>query len=275
MTDGAPIATGDTRVQNRSAGVRYFDSHCHVHDERIPGGTAAAVQAARDAGVATMVTVGCDRATSLAAIAAAEEHDGVWATVGLHPHEASHGVDTITDLFGHPSVVAVGEAGLDHYYDHSPRDAQRAAFAEQIALAHQLGLPLVIHTRDAWDDTFDVLAAEGAPERTIFHCFTGGPDEARRCLATGAAVSFSGIVTFASAADVQAAARLVPLDHLLIETDAPYLAPVPHRGRANQPAWVPAVADYIADLRDVPVAHIAEQTARNGATWFPRVSFRF
>ena len=177
-------------------GLRYFDSHCHVHDERMPGGTDAAVNAAHEAGVTTMITVGCDRATSLAAIAAAEAHAGVWATVGLHPHEARHGVDTITDLFDHPKIVAVGEAGLDYYYDHSPRDAQRTAFAEQIGLAHQLGLPLVIHTRDAWDDTLDVLATEGVPERTVFHCFTGGPDEVRRCLDTGAAVSFSGIVTF-------------------------------------------------------------------------------
>ncbi|MFP5486898.1 MAG: TatD family hydrolase, partial [Acidimicrobiia bacterium] len=232
----------------------FFDSHCHVHDERMPGGTEAAVRAARDAGVATMITVGCDRATSLAAIAAAEANDGVWATVGLHPHEARHGVDTITDLFDHPKVVAVGEAGLDHYYDHSPRDEQRTAFAAQIRLAHELELPLVIHTRDAWDETFDVLTAEGVPERTVFHCFTGGPDEARRCLDVGAAVSFSGIVTFKGASDVQDAARLVPLDRLLVETDAPYLAPVPHRGRTNQPAWVPAVAQFVADLRDVPIA---------------------
>ena len=138
-------------------------------------------------------------------------------------------------------VVAVGEAGLDYYYDHSPRDVQRAAFAAQIQLAHERRLPLVIHTRDAWDDTFDVLAAEGVPERTIFHCFTGGPDEARRCLDIGAFVSFSGIVTFKNATPIQEAARVVPLDRILVETDAPYLAPVPHRGQPNQPAWVPFV----------------------------------
>jgi TatD DNase family protein len=252
--------------------VQFFDSHCHVHDDRMPGGTDAAVRAARDAGVTTMITVGCDRATSLAAIAVAEAHEGVWATVGLHPHEASDGVETIVDLFDHPDVVAVGEAGLDYYYDHSPRDAQRAAFAEQVGLAHRLDLPLVIHTRDAWDDTFDVLTAEGVPELTIFHCFTGGPGEVRRCLDAGAAVSFSGIVTFKGAADVQDAVRLVPLDRLLIETDAPYLAPVPHRGRTNQPAWVPAVARFIADLRDVPIETIAHATAHNGATWFPGVA---
>lgn len=250
--------------------MTWFDSHCHVHDERMPGGTAAAVTAARDAGVTTLVTVGCDRATSLAAIEVAEAHGDVWATVGLHPHEAVHGVDTITDLFDHPKVVAVGEAGLDHYYDHSPHDAQRTAFAAQIQLAHQLALPLVIHTRDAWDETFDILTAEGVPERTIFHCFTGGTDEARRCLDLGAALSFSGIVTFRSATDLQDAARLVPLDHMLVETDAPYLAPVPHRGRTNQPAWVADVGRFIADLRDLPVDTIADHTRRNGERWFPR-----
>ena len=133
----------------------------------------------------------------------------------------------------------MGECGLDYYYDHSPRDAQRTAFAAQIAIANERRLPLVIHTRDAWDDTFDVLATEGVPERVVFHCFTGGPDEAARALATGAFLSFSGIVTFKGATDVQAAAASCPLERMLVETDSPYLAPVPHRGR-DQPAGVGA-----------------------------------
>jgi TatD DNase family protein len=252
--------------------MRLFDSHAHVYDERMPGGTAAAVQAARDAGVAGMVVVGCDRATSQAAIAVAAEHPDVWATVGLHPHEAVHDVDTIVDLLDTPGIVAVGEAGLDHYYDHSPRDVQRTAFAAQIQLAHERSLPLVIHTRDAWDDTFDVLAAEGVPERTIFHCFTGGPDEARRCLDVDAFVSFSGIVTFKNAVELRAAAELVPLDRMLVETDAPYLAPAPHRGRPNQPAYVAHVVQCIADLRDVPVATLAAATVANAASAFPGVA---
>lgn len=252
--------------------MRLFDSHCHVHDERMPGGTDAAVAAARAAGVATMVTVGCDRATSQAAIASAERHPDVWATVGLHPHEARHGVDTVSDLIEHPRVVAVGEAGLDFYYDHSPRPEQAEAFATQIQLAHRHRLPLVIHTRDAWRETFDVLDAEGVPELTVFHCFTGGPTEVRECLDRGAFVSFSGIVTFKSAADVQAAARLVPDDRLLIETDAPYLAPVPHRGRTNQPAWVTHTARFLADLRDEPADDLAMSTHRNGLAAFPAIA---
>ena len=249
--------------------MRLFDSHCHVHDDRVPGGTDVAVATAQDAGVGAMVTVGCDRATSLAAISAADRHPDVWATVGLHPHEAIHGVDTIVDLFDRPGVVAVGEAGFDFYYEHSPRAAQAEAFAAQIRLAHERGLPLVIHTRDAWPETFDLLDAEGVPERTIFHCFTGGEPEARQCLERGAWVSFSGIVTFPSASDVQAAARIVPLDRLLIETDAPYLAPVPHRGRPNQPAWVGSTAQFLADLRDVPLLELAEATFTNGMEAFP------
>jgi TatD DNase family protein len=251
--------------------VNLFDSHCHVHDERMPGGVDGAVEAARAAGVTTMVTVGCDRATSLAAIAAAERHADVWATVGLHPHEAVDTVDTITDLFDHPRVVAVGEAGLDHYYDHSPRTEQATAFAAQIRLAHELALPLVIHTRDAWDETFEILDAEGVPERTIFHCFTGGPAEVTACLERHAYVSFSGIVTFKTAADVQAAARIVPFDRMLVETDAPYLAPVPHRGKTNQPAWVVHTTSFLADLRDEPVAVVAEATTTNGLAAFPKI----
>jgi TatD DNase family protein len=251
---------------------QFFDSHCHVHDERMPGGTAAAVDLAREQFVSGMVTVGCDRPTSLAAIATATAYDDVWATVGLHPHDAVQGVDTIVDLLDQPGVVAVGEAGLDYYYEHSPRDVQRQAFAEQIQLAHQHELPLVIHSRDAWDDTFDVLAAEGTPELTVFHCFTGGADEARRCLETGAFVSFSGIVTFKSATDVQAAAALVPLDRMLIETDAPYLAPIPYRGKPNQPAYVSWTAQFIADLRDTPIGMLAWATTANAGVMFPGVT---
>lgn len=246
----------------------WFDSHCHVHDERMTGGVAGAVHAARDAGVGTMITVGCDRATSEAAIAAAAAHVEVYATVGLHPHDAVNGIDSIADLFDTPGIVAVGEAGLDYYYEHSPRDVQRVAFAAQIQIAHERQLPLVIHTRDAWDDTFDVLEAEGIPERTIFHCFTGGPDVARRCLDVGAMLSFSGIVTFKTATEVQAAMMLTPTDRMLLETDAPYLAPVPQRGKTNQPAWVTHVGQFIADRRGVPAAVIANATTENGRVTF-------
>jgi TatD DNase family protein len=209
-------------------------------DERIPGGTGGALAAAREAGVTGFVTVGTDAERSAAAIAVATAHDDVWATVGLHPHDAVNGVETIVPLLDADRVVAVGECGLDYHYDHSPREVQREAFAAQVALAHERGLPLVIHTREAWDDTFAVLAAEGVPGHTIFHCFTGGADEARRALDVGAFLSFSGIVTFPSADDIRAAAALCPTDRILVETDSPTSRLSPP-GSAKQPAFVPFV----------------------------------
>ena len=252
--------------------MTWIDNHCHLHDARIPGGAAAAVEAARAADVTTMITVGCDRATSLAAIAVAEQFDDVWATVGLHPHDSVNGVETITDLFEHPRVIAVGECGLDFHYDHSPRDLQRVAFVEQIQLAHHLRLPLIIHTREAWTETFDILRAEGAPPQTIFHCFTGGADEARQCLDFGGFVSFSGIVTFKTATDVQDAAKLCPADRLLIETDSPYLAPLPHRGKPNQPANVALVGAFLADLRGQDVTALAAASTAATCLAFPLVA---
>jgi TatD DNase family protein len=219
------------------------------------------IDEARAAGVTRLITVGTDAEQSAAAIAAADERDGVWATVGLHPHDASQGVDTIIPLLGRAKVVAVGECGLDYHYDHSPRPVQRQAFAAQIGLAHEHGLALVIHTREAWDDTFAILGAEGMPARTVFHCFTGGPVEAGRALALGAHLSFSGIVTFKTAGDVREAAALCPLDRLLVETDSPYLTPAPHRGRPNTPAYVPLVGAAVAAAKGLAVEAV------EAATW--------
>jgi TatD DNase family protein len=243
------------------------DAHCHI-DDRLPGGAEAAVAEARAAGVTRMITVGCDEASSRTAIEMAARFDDVFATVGVHPHEAKDGIGFVEELLGAPKVVAVGECGLDYHYDHSPRDVQREVFAAQIALAHRHDATLVIHTREAWEDTFDILRAEGAPARTVFHCFTGGPDEARRCLDLGAFLSFSGIVTFKSATDVQDAAVLCPAERLLVETDSPYLAPVPHRGGRNEPVQVTRVAEVIAELRGISVREIEDATDANFARLF-------
>ena len=248
--------------------MRFTDNHCHLYDPRVPGGTPELVEAARAAGVHRMITVGCDRTTSQQAIDIAAQYDDVWATVGLHPHEARLGVQSIIDLIDAPRVVAIGECGLDYFYDHSPRDEQQRAFVEQIRLAHERRLPLVIHTRDAWDDTFAILDTEGTPERTIFHCFTGGPAEVEQCLDRGAYVSFSGIITFKNADDLRDAARRCPLDRMLIETDAPYLAPIPHRGRANQPAFVTHVAAALAEAVGTDLGTIAEVTDTNAVIVF-------
>ncbi|MDQ6696208.1 MAG: TatD family hydrolase [Actinomycetota bacterium] len=249
--------------------MRWTDDHCHVHFRAADAGAIeSAVRAAHRAGVERLITVGCDREDSAAAIAAARAHSGVWATAGIHPHEASRGLDGIEALLAEPEVVAVGECGLDFHYDHSPRPEQRQVFADQIELAHAHDLALVIHTRQAWPETFDILSAQGTPERTVFHCFTGGPDEARACLDLGAYLSFSGIVTFPSAADLRAAAALCPLDRLLVETDAPYLTPVPHRGTRNEPAYVPLVGAGVATARGDTVETVARATWDNATALY-------
>jgi len=232
----------------------WCDSHCHIPYEGV--GVEAIVKA-RAAGVTRLITVGTDAEQSLAALRVAADHEGVWATVGLHPHEASEGVGTVEPLLAdRTKLVAVGECGLDYHYDFSPRPAQREAFAAQVALARSHGLALVVHTREAWDDTFAILRSEGVPPRTVFHCFTGGPAEARTCLELGAWLSFSGIVTFKNAANVREAAGLCPLERLLVETDSPYLAPVPYRGRQNSPAYVPIVGAAVAAVKGVGVADV-------------------
>ena len=239
--------------------IRWIDDHCHL--ERDPVRADDQVAAAAEAGVTRLISVGCDVDQSSDYIDAARRHPGVvWATAGIHPHEAKDGLDGLEGLLGEAEVVAVGECGLDYHYDHSPREAQREVFAAQIALAHAHDLALVIHTREAWSDTFDILEAEGTPERTVFHCFSGGPEEALRCLELGAVLSFSGIVTFPSATDLQAAAVLCPLDRLLVETDSPYLAPIPHRGKPNHPAWVSVVGAAVAGLRGIAPEEVAEAT---------------
>ncbi|MGP8060358.1 MAG: TatD family hydrolase [Acidimicrobiales bacterium] len=280
------------------AAAGWFDSHCHLQDEYLdapdagpgpgpdqagtpdrPGVVSAALAGAlgraRRAGVDQMVCVGTDPATSAQALAlASASADGtlgpdapaVFATVGLHPHEASAGTGPLPSMVeaarsaGAP-LVAVGECGLDYHYEHSPRSDQRRAFAEQIALANAHRLALVIHAREAWDDLFEVLGSEGVPERTVLHCFTGGPDELTRCLDAGMWVSFSGIVTFKGAAGVREAALRCPLERLLVETDSPFLAPVPHRGRPNEPAYVAVVGAAIAALRGLDDVALADSTA--------------
>ncbi len=275
----APVPSAD---RGPEIGPRWIDAHCHVQ-ERYRDGSEPLQQtlaAAAAAGVVGLVCAGTDDETSRAALAMAHDAaelrgavpigDGpvveIWATVGLHPHEADRGVEEVARLArsavaAGQALVAIGECGLDYHYDHSDRAAQRRAFADQVALARELDLALVVHTREAWDDTIDILRAEGTPRHTVIHCFTGGPAEARRCLDLGAHLSFSGIVTFRTAQDVREAAALCPDDRLLVETDAPFLAPVPHRGKPNQPAWVAVVGAAVAAVRGRSVAELADRTA--------------
>ncbi len=242
--------------------MRWTDDNCHLPEEEAAA--AEVVVEAVAAGVERLVTVGCDVAQSAAYADLAAAHPGVvWATAGVHPHDAKGGLDGLEAVLDRPGVVAVGECGLDFHYDHSPRDVQREVFAAQVAIAASRGLPLVVHTREAWAETFDVLEGEGVPEQVVFHCFTGGPTEARRGLDLGGHLSFSGIVTFPSAGDVREAAALCPADRLLVETDSPYLAPVPHRGRKNRPALVPVVGAGLAEARGEAVDAVAASTWAN------------
>ncbi len=262
----------------RTATLRWTDDHCHLHHGRsstvdhdgAPVDAVAGVVAdAVAVGVARMVTVGCDVADSVAAADVAAAHPGqVWATAGVHPHEARHGTDGLEAVLDRPEVVAVGECGLDFHYDHSPRGRQREVFAAQVALAHARDLPLVIHTREAWEDTFAILDAEGTPRRTVFHCFTGDAAEARRALDLGAHLSISGIVTFKSADDIRRAVDLAPLDRLMVETDSPFLAPVPHRGQPNLPGLLPLVGKAVADVKGVGLDEVADATWRTAAAFY-------
>jgi TatD DNase family protein len=246
--------------------LAWTDSHCHV--QWCDGGADAAIERARAAGVAAMVVVGTDADSSRAAIELAARHDDVRATVGLHPHDASKLDDEwplLLELARAPGVVAIGEAGFDLHYRHSEPDVQEAAFRAQIRLAKELDRALVIHSREAWADTLRVLADEGPPPRTVFHCFTGGPPEAAECLDLGAHLSFSGIVSFKGADDVRAAAAICPLDRLLVETDAPYLTPAPHRGRENEPALVGVVGAALAAAAGLEIEEVALATVANAA----------
>ena len=244
--------------------MRWIDNHCHLDLDTL----VEVVAQATAAGVERMIDIGTDLATSIAAISKAAASDRVWATVGVHPHEARHGIAGIEDLLGSDRVVAVGECGLDYHYNHSPTPDQQAAFAFQIDMAHRHRMPLVIHTREAWDDTFAILDEGGVPDRTVFHCFTGGAEEARAALDRGAYLSFSGIVTFPSADDVRAAAELCPLNRLLVETDSPYLAPVPRRGKPNAPANLPLVGEALARIHRVAPETMAEHTWDNAAAFY-------
>lgn len=245
--------------------MRLIDTHCHLDDGKFAEDRAETIARARAAGVELMVAVGTgDGPPDLSAgVRLAEAHSFMYATVGVHPHDASKADDAsfseLRRLAGHPKVVAIGEIGLDYHYDLSPRETQRAIFARQLALARETGLPVVVHTREAWSDTMAILREQPGPG--VMHCFTGDAEQAREALALGFYLSFSGVITFPKAEPTREAARITPLNRVLIETDCPYLAPVPHRGKRNEPAFVAHVAQRLAEVRGCPVEDVA------GAAW--------
>lgn len=253
----------------------FIDTHTHIHGSEYDPDRESVLDRARLAGVEVCVAIGTDLRTSRLAVETAQRFEGVYAVVGVHPHEAitldAPVYDALDQLAHAPRVVAYGEIGLDYYYLHSPKAIQQARFREQIGLAERHGLPLVIHTRDAWDDTFEILDRQ-SHTGGVFHCFTGDFVQAEKAIARGFFVSFSGIVTFPKSLGLQDVARKIDLDHLLIETDCPYLSPVPHRGSRNEPAHVALVANKVAELRGLPVEVVARRTSDNARRCFPRLN---
>ncbi|MBM3757094.1 MAG: TatD family deoxyribonuclease [Acidobacteria bacterium] len=244
------------------------DSHCHLDGHKFDADRDEVIQRAIDAGVTRMLTIGTgDGPPDLdVAIRLAEKYPCIWASAGVHPHDAEKWTDDcapiLRDRMKHPRVVALGEIGLDYHYDFSPRDQQRRVFIEQLQIAREATKPIVIHTREAWDDTFAILK-EHWQGPGVMHCFSGGPAEAEQSLAIGFAISYSGIVTYPKAPEIREAALLTPLGRMLVETDAPYLAPVPHRGKRNEPAYVAKTAAYMAELLRVPYEQLCNQTSKN------------
>jgi TatD DNase family protein len=253
--------------------MRLIDTHCHLAHGKLRSGASEHIRAAREAGVAGIVIAAGDLHEARTALHLADE-DGLWCMAGIHPHEArdakEHYLDPLAALLAKPKCVAMGEIGLDYHYDFSPREVQRSVFAAQLELAKKLDSTVVVHTREAFDDTLALLRESGAkPEKVIFHSYSGGPAEARRALDVGAAMSFSGIATFAKADDVREAALLCPADRILVETDAPYLSPEPVRKlKPNTPANVVHVARCLAELRGVSADEFAERTTANAVRLF-------
>jgi TatD DNase family protein len=251
--------------------VTLVDSHCHLDNAQFDADREAVIERALEAGVESMLAIGAGEGPPdlEAAIRLAERYSCFLATVGIHPHDAAKAspetYQHLRELLGHPKVVALGEIGLDYHYDFAPRETQHAVFIAQMELAAEARKPIVIHTREAWDDTFALLERHWAPHGLpgIMHCFTGGPVEAQRALTLGFHLGLGGVITYPKSLEAQQAAREAPLDRIVLETDAPYLAPVPRRGKRNEPALVAHTARKLAELRGASLEEICKITTEN------------
>jgi TatD DNase family protein len=253
-----------------------IDSHCHLDFEALSADLDGVLARAAAAGVAGMVTISTRVENFSTYAALAERYENVWCSVGTHPHNAHEELhitaDDLIRLSAHPRCVAIGEAGLDYFYDNAPREAQASGLRRHIAAARSTGLPLVIHSRQADDDMGAILEEEAGQGAFPFvlHCFTAGPELARRALALGGYISFSGIITFKNAEEIRDVARMVPADRYLVETDAPYLAPIPHRGQSNEPAFVRYTAERLAEVRGIDLQTLGAETTANFARLFSK-----
>ncbi|MGH7274284.1 MAG: TatD family hydrolase [Nitrospiria bacterium] len=257
-----------------------IDTHTHLHDPEFDADLAAVIERARQTGIGRMITIGTDLESSRKAVQLAERYDLIYATVGVHPHEVKtlreESYDSLEHLVRSASggkVVGYGEVGLDYYYMHSPKELQQKHFRGQIRLARKLRLPLIIHTRQAPEETLAILKEVKADEvGGVFHCYTGDLATAQAAIAMNFFISFSGILTFPKATDLQTVAREIPMEHLLIETDCPYLAPVPHRGKRNEPAYVCHVAEKLALIKGLPCEEIIDLTTKNARRLFNKMA---
>jgi TatD DNase family protein len=257
----------------------FVDSHCHLDDPDFDSDREAVIARARAAGVRYLMTIGGAAGPDAmeAALTIAARHEGVFAAAGVHPHEASKAEDRHFDQLrkwaGHPKFLAVGEIGLDYHYDHSPRETQKKVFIRQLELAREIKRPIVIHCREAWDDLGEIIEAHwsrsaGSGLGGILHCFSGGREDASKFLDWGFLVSFAGTITFKKADDLRAVAAQIPLDRLLTETDSPYLAPVPHRGKRNEPAYVVEVTRALAALHNLSPEELGSRAVQNFVRFF-------
>jgi TatD DNase family protein len=251
-----------------------IDSHAHIQSKEYADEREAVIARAHDAGVEKIIAVGGagDMSSNTEAVALAAAFPNIYATVGMHPHDAKDVGDDelrkLVELAAHPKVVAIGETGLDYYYNHSPHDVQRRVFTRFIHMARDTGLPIVVHERDAAQEAAELLRGEGRGLRGVIHCFTGNYDAARAYLDLGFYISFAGIITFKNAAPLREVVQKVPLERMLVETDSPFLTPVPHRGRRNEPAYVRLVAETVAQVKGIHFDEVARATTRNTAALF-------
>lgn len=247
--------------------MELFDTHAHLSDEAFDADRDELIPRLYEAGVTRMIDVACDVRTAERTLALLDKYPFIYGTVGMHPHDVKYMdnamMDRIADIVRHEKMLAIGEIGLDYHYDLSPREDQRRWFAEQLELAKQLGLPVVLHIREAFGDCMDILRAHRDGLRGVMHCYSGSVETAYECLDLGLKFSFGGAVTFKNARKPCEVVRALPLDSILLETDCPYMAPVPHRGERNDPSLMHLTAEKIAELRELPVGELAEAAYRN------------
>ncbi|HYQ48176.1 MAG TPA: TatD family hydrolase, partial [Thermodesulfovibrionales bacterium] len=274
-----PVTQADSETESRAdasavsfhPSPSFIDTHCHIEMKEFDPDREEVIARSRAAGIESLITIGSDLQGTLKSVELAERHDSIYCSVGIHPHDAKDFTDStyrlLKDLTARKKVVAIGETGLDYHYDHSPRDVQKRVFEQHLALAGETGLPVVIHSREADSDTLQIVRASGITNG-VFHCFSGDREMAEQVMALGFYISLAGPVTFRKATGLHAIARLVPDDYLLIETDAPYLAPEPFRGKRNEPAYLPQTAARIAGLRGISLQDIARITTLNAKRLF-------